>query len=492
VVALTNQSLFVGTQEDDVVSGTSGGDYLYGSTGNDTFRGLAGFDILRGSDGNDTVFGGTGSDGLDGNAGNDTLFGEDGVDNLRGDEGVDQLNGGDGNDILSGGGGADTLLGGAGADIFVYHDARESRGSGTDHIADFEAQDRIDLSSLEPGAAEFAFIGSAAFTAVGQIRAETIGTVTHVEANTGGDRSPEFTIDLDNAAVFTADNLILTGNPNHDSGGDSVIVGDGGDLLAPIPTADVLSGGAGNDYLYGGQLDDIVSGGPDNDIVRGSEGNDTLHGDQGHDVLDGSIGNDLMFGDDGNDILRGQNGADQLDGGPGDDQLDGGAGNDRLFDPSGANDLHGGAGSDSVVSQAVEWSTASGDDANDYVSVASGVAFGGGANDHVEGITVGGSTAVAEGDAGIDTFRAQVFNDGVHGVVAFADFKSGTDKMLVFGDHSAADNWATLDVNHDNVLNAADGHYVDANGMSLHVGDDDIWVAGVNQINASDWVMGGV
>jgi len=64
--------------------------------------------------------------------------------------------------------------------------------------------------------------------------------------------------------------------------------------------------------------------------------------------------------------------------------------------------------------------------------------------------------------------------------------------MLVFGDHSAADNWATLDVNHDNTLNAGDGHYVDANGMALFVGDDEIWIAGVSEVKPSDWVFGGV
>ena len=492
MVVLSNQSLFVGTPEDDVVSGTSNDDYLYGAAGNDTFRGLAGFDILRGSEGSDTLFGGSGTDALDGLEGSDQLFGEAGTDNIRGGEGIDRVDGGDGDDILSGGGGGDVMIGGAGADIFTYYDARESRGSGTDQILDFEAQDRIDLSSVEPGAASFIFIGSAAFSAAGQIRAVTDGSGTHIEINTVGNATPEMSIDLVNGAAFTAANLILTGNPNHDFGGDSVIVGDGGDLLLPVAAVDVLAGGAGNDYLYGGLLNDTLYGGPDNDIVRGGEDNDTLFGEQGHDVLDGSLGNDTLFGGDGNDLLRGQAGADQIDGGNGNDVVDGGAGSDRIFDASGVDDLHGGAGSDSVVSRSLSWSSAYGDNANDYVSVISGVAFGGAANDHVEGITLGGSTAVAVGEAGSDTFRAQVFSDGVHGMVAFADFRSGTDKMVIFGDHSAADNWSRLDVNGDGVLSAADGHYVDANGMALQVGDDEVWVAGASQIRASDWVLGGV
>lgn len=354
MVVLSNQSLFVGGIDDDQVSGTSSYDYLFGNEGNDTLRGLGGFDILRGSFGNDSLSGGDGSDGLEGNDGDDQLFGGAGADNLKGEAGNDSLDGGPGDDVLSGGVGADTLVGGAGADIFVYHDVRESRASGTDHIVDFGGLDRIDLSSVEPGASTFRFIGSAAFTGLGQIRAETIGSHTFVEANTSGDASPDLVVDLANGAPFTADNLILTGNPNHDVGGDGTVLGDGGDIIDPTltqPQPDLLFGGPGEDYVNGGALNDELHGGPDSDMVRGSDGDDVVFGDEGHDYVDGGLGNDIMSGGDGNDILRGQNGTDQLDGAAGNDVLDGGAGSDNVLGGAGDDVLIGGRGQDTLQGQ---------------------------------------------------------------------------------------------------------------------------------------------
>lgn len=499
MVVLSNQLLFTGTPEDDVVSGTSGTDYLYGSVGNDTLRGLAGFDILRGSDGSDTLFGGTGSDGLDGLAGNDQLSGEADVDNLRGGEGVDRIDGGDGNDIISGGGGGDILTGGPGADIFSYHGARESRGSGTDQIQDFDAQDRIDLSSVEPGAAAFTFIGGATFTEAGQIRAVTDSAGTHIQINTGGDASPEMSIDLANGAAFTTANLILTGNPNHDFGFDTVTVGDGGDILAPVAAVDVLEGGAGNDYLYGGLLDDTLHGGADNDDVRGGEGNDTLFGDEGHDVLDGSLGNDVMSGGDGNDILRGQAGADQMDGGTGDDHIDGGAGNDTIVDNDGFDEIFGGAGNDNIIVRGLSWSTASGDAGNDIIVVGdNGVAYGGAGADILTADLQHGGYVVLDGGSGVDRFNVNTAADETHGIAYVYGFDQGREHIQVNGTASASANWASLDANHDGILSDADttaqgpfngtGVYAGSWGITTFVDGDEVAFMGIQQINRSDWI----
>ena len=157
------------------------------------------------------------------------------------------------------------------------------------------------------------------------------GGSTIIEVNTLGASGAEMAIELANGAAFGAANLVLTGNPNGDFGSDGILVGDGGDILAPVPAVDVIDGGGGEDYIYGGQLDDDLHGGADNDIVRGRAGNDILSGDEGHDVLDGGDGNDQLFGGDGIETMRGQPGNDQLDGGEGNDFLDGGTSVDRIL-----------------------------------------------------------------------------------------------------------------------------------------------------------------
>lgn len=343
MVQLAGQARFLGTPENDIVSGTASGDYLFGSDGNDDLSGLGGTDILRGSTGNDILRGGDGSDGLDGSTGNDQLFGEGGHDNLRGGSGRDLLDGGEGNDVLSGGLDQDRLIGGPGADIFMFDRVAASLPGAPDHILDFAPEDRIDLGHIDaqasvPGGQNFVFIGGAPFTGEGQVRVSSLGAATLVEVNTSGAAGAEMVIVLENGAIPTAANFILAGNPSAEPAVDRVIFGDGGNITDPtisVPTADVLFGGAGEDYMNGGALRDEVRGGPGNDIVRGDQSSDILYGDDGHDVLDGYPGNDQLFGGSGNDILRGQQGNDLLDGGPGDDVLDGGTGTDT-FSFSGA------------------------------------------------------------------------------------------------------------------------------------------------------------
>jgi Ca2+-binding RTX toxin-like protein len=62
---------------------------------------------------------------------------------------ADAISGLEGNDVLIGGGGNDTLDGGAGRDLFFFQ-----AGSGQDVIANFQAQDVIELAGI-PGIASF-------------------------------------------------------------------------------------------------------------------------------------------------------------------------------------------------------------------------------------------------------------------------------------------------------------------------------------------------
>ena len=221
-----------GTQNDslggnagrDQLLGDLGDDYLDGGAAADSLRGDNGRDTILGGDGNDTALGGNqddslagglGQDKLYGNAGNDVLAADDGNDLLSGDAGNDALNGGAGADTLLGGADLDTLLGGAGADVFRFLDASESPTATPDTIGDFlSGTDVIDLVKIDAmagtaGNQAFTFIGSAAFTAEGQVRAVVIGPHLMLEMNTSGSGGAEMMVVLSGATGVLGTDLLL-------------------------------------------------------------------------------------------------------------------------------------------------------------------------------------------------------------------------------------------------------------------------------------------
>ena len=149
------------------------------------------------------------------------VFGGAGGDSLTGGRGADQLNGGGGADTLIGGIGADVLVGGAGNDLFVYRNVGESTAASADRISDFASGDHIDLSAVDgnanaTGAQQFAFIGSAAFTAAGQLRVTQTAGAAHVEGDTNGDGQADFAIDVtisDGHSLALADFIGVTQGP---------------------------------------------------------------------------------------------------------------------------------------------------------------------------------------------------------------------------------------------------------------------------------------
>ena len=110
-----------------------------------------------------------------------SILGEAGADRLGGGNGADFLDGGDGTDTLTGGLGADRLTGGTGGDRFVFDDGHAGVGAAArDLVIDFGGAggDRLDLTAIDANLASaadqmFAWRGTAAFTAVGQVRFTT-------------------------------------------------------------------------------------------------------------------------------------------------------------------------------------------------------------------------------------------------------------------------------------------------------------------------------
>lgn len=165
---------------------------------------LSHFENLTGSRFNDTLTGNAGRTLLSGGLGKDILNGGLGDDQLRGDSGNDTLRGGGWNDALIGSAGRDTLNGGSGNDIFDYNSVSESPtgSSHRDSILNFKGNgtsvgDRIDLRDIDANVLlsanqAFTYIGSALFTAAGQLRYSN-GILS---GSTDADTAAEFQIQL--------------------------------------------------------------------------------------------------------------------------------------------------------------------------------------------------------------------------------------------------------------------------------------------------------
>ncbi len=128
------------------------------------------------------------------------------------------------------------------------------------------------------------------------------------------------------------------------------------------------------------------------DVIEGTSGGDTLNGTAGDDVILGFAGSDTLNGLAGNDTLDGGAGSDSLDGGTGADTLTGGSGSDRF-------DYAEGDGGATVALADVITDF---EDGTDMIGLTGGLTFaqltidqsmdvvGGGANDTVISVTVGG------------------------------------------------------------------------------------------------------
>jgi serralysin len=176
--------------------------------------------IINGTNAPELLIGGSASDFIRGFGGDDVLVGLEGNDVLVGDSGVDQIGGGVGNDVLVGGIGFDKLVGGTEADTFRYLGTADSGvgilgSSRRDIIADFvHGQDKIDLEAVDAKFSTadnqaFTFIGSAPFTAEGQVRVVTEGDHTLVQMNTFDGLGAESAIELTGNIDITATDFVL-------------------------------------------------------------------------------------------------------------------------------------------------------------------------------------------------------------------------------------------------------------------------------------------
>lgn len=241
----------------------SGNDTIIGSLGNDRIDLGSGNDVVSGGDGDDTFLArtGVGVDSVNGGIGYDRIVATaastnitlssftsveeissggfagvkmtgtaladiidlsgvllSGIDSVSGGAGNDSIIGSAGGDRLLGGTGIDTLTGGAGNDVFAYLTSSESGFGVTkaDVLTDFTSgEDLIDLSLIDAdtsilGDQAFTFIGTAAFTGLGQLRLGTDSTGhAAIFGNTTGSLTADFQVSLHNNAALTAVDFIL-------------------------------------------------------------------------------------------------------------------------------------------------------------------------------------------------------------------------------------------------------------------------------------------
>jgi serralysin len=193
-----NDSVYLGI-DNDLAHGGAGNDYVDGEQGEDAVYGMAGADWLNGGNDNDFLDGGTGADSAYGGSGNDALVGFSGNDLLYGGNDADALMGGTGHDRMDGGNGPDR---------FVFDDGDTVAGAQRDRILGFSVPanpmipgDYIDLTLVDAianvaGDQAFAWRGTGAFNAAGQIRWYASGADRIVAGSTDGDAQAEFEINL--------------------------------------------------------------------------------------------------------------------------------------------------------------------------------------------------------------------------------------------------------------------------------------------------------
>ncbi len=196
-----------GNDLSNTITGNARANLIDGLDGNDSLTGGAGNDTVIGGAGNDWLYGNTGRDLLQGNAGNDALFAGNGNDMLMGDDGNDTLSAGAGRDRITGGLGQDFLFGGLGADRFIFGATADSSAATFDTITDFtRGADKIVLAGLD---GDLSFIGTAAFTAAGQVRIVATGSDIMVEVNTVGATGADMQIMVSGVGTLTGADFIL-------------------------------------------------------------------------------------------------------------------------------------------------------------------------------------------------------------------------------------------------------------------------------------------
>jgi Ca2+-binding RTX toxin-like protein len=228
IVGNDNTNLLNGGGGDDTIAGNAGDDIIDGGTGADTMLGGQDYDIFIVDDANDLVleYAGEGFDQVQTSVSYSLAAGSEvevlyadpatttAAINLTGNELDNIVVGNDGINVLVGGLGVDTLRGNGGADAFLWSSIDEVGLASPDIVADYSGAQgdvlhftNIDADETIAGNQDFTFIGTAAFTAAGQINWFSNGTDTFIQLNTDADAAAEDMIQL--SGVVSGDSVLM-------------------------------------------------------------------------------------------------------------------------------------------------------------------------------------------------------------------------------------------------------------------------------------------
>jgi len=297
---------------------------------------------------------------------------------------------------------------------------------------------------------------------------------------------------------YTGDDHVLLGGTNANdiliaSIGDDTLYGDGGN--------DLLEGGFGNDIINAGDGDDIIkdSGGDDN--IKAGAGNDVVHAGPGLDLVMGNDGQDFIFlGTDmgsevfagtGNDFIFGNKNAERIlgnegndwietgtfDGAPGDnfDEIfahDGIDGHDVFLGDGGFDEFIGEGGDDIMVGSAGRGKMVgmSGFDWATYKDNLVGV------NADLSIPIIFDEAPTLPQNAALDEYESM---EGLSGT-RFNDVLKGTEDVAA--DRAPLSEGGTTGFR---------GSVLDAEGIALIAGLQDVLGAGVTSFDGGDIILGG-
>ncbi len=291
-----------GGDGNDALTGGNVIDSIYGGNGNDTIIGGAGADHEYGEAGND-LFGDptTAGNGTADDAGADFMFGGDGIDQFVWEPG-------DGSDVVQGGDdGADILR-------FFGSDATADAITVTGGAAGTHLNTTLGAATVDTHGVEQVFVtgrtGGDTITVNDVTESEleqlvidvTTGDSDSVIVN-GRDANDTLLISTPTAGSNTVNvvGLAYTVQVNNlldGAGNDTLTVNgnDGDDNIKAVSGVEaevniVLNGGQGDDYL---SADATLNGNDGNDFLEGGAGNDTMDGGAGDDTFVGGGGTDAI------------------------------------------------------------------------------------------------------------------------------------------------------------------------------------------------------
>lgn len=195
-------------------------------------------------------------------------------------------------------------------------------------------------------------------------------------------------------------------------------------------------------------------------------------------------------------------------GGQGVDNVLGGDGADFATGagPNGANDfaadtVRGGNGADFISGDDGSSDTLFGDAGNDFISVNNDRAFGGAGNDT---LSTGHTDGQVTGGAGADVFSLHTQTNDGFGQTVVTDFTTQDTLSISAHDVNFNENFFglalfdTLDTNNNSNLDGNDGFQtsaggtslgvtVDANSLTIFIGDDSFDLLNVGNVSRVDW-----